>query len=47
MHSANSQPPKKPYHRPRLVVYGSVRDLTRGGAGRKADGGTILGRNRS
>jgi len=35
---------KRAYSKPALVVYGSVRELTRTGAGSGADGGTTAGR---
>ena len=48
MHSPDRQQVKKSYRRPQLTVYGTVRDLTRGGpTGIKRDGGVIIGRNRS
>jgi hypothetical protein len=48
MHSPDRQQVKKSYRRPQLTVYGTVRDLTRGGpTGAHRDGGTIIGRNRS
>ena len=40
--------PKKPYIRPTLTVYGTVRDLTlRVGTKGKLDGGGTLGRRHS
>jgi len=30
MKSRDGKSPKKPYHRPRLLVYGDLRTLTRG-----------------
>jgi hypothetical protein len=42
------QTTKKTYRRPQLTVYGTVRELTRGGPiGPVRDGGTIINRNRS
>ena len=40
--------PKKPYSKPTLIVFGTVRDLTQkvGPRGR-TDGGTVLGRKHS
>lgn len=39
---------KKPYEKPTLTVYGTVRDLTlKVGATGNADGGTTLGKRRS
>jgi len=40
--------PKKPYVRPTLTVYGTVRDLTlKVGTKGKLDGGGVLGRKHS
>jgi len=40
--------PKKPYSKPRLIVFGTVRDLTqRVGTRGKLDGGTTLGKRHS
>jgi hypothetical protein len=49
MQPSKQQPVKKmPYHRPQLVVYGPVRELTRSSpSGPRNDGSKIIGRNRS
>jgi hypothetical protein len=40
--------PKKPYSKPALTVYGTVRELTQKvGAHGKLDGGTLTGRKHS
>ena len=40
--------PKKTYSKPTLIVFGTVRDLTRKvGSGGKEDGGTKLGQKHS
>jgi hypothetical protein len=42
------QGPKKPYSKPTLTVYGTVRELTQmtGGSGQR-DGGRVAGSNRT
>ena len=48
MHLPERPQEKKTYRRPQFTVYGTVRDLTRGGpTGTRRDGGVIIGRNRS
>ncbi|HYH06509.1 MAG TPA: lasso RiPP family leader peptide-containing protein [Thermoanaerobaculia bacterium] len=40
--------PKRPYHPPRLTVYGNIRDLTReGGRNNDKDGGNNARNNRT
>jgi hypothetical protein len=48
MQSPREPAKKKPYRRPVLTAYGTVRDLTRATpTGRKNDGSGVIGRNRS
>jgi hypothetical protein len=48
MAKARRREPKKPYSKPTLTVFGTVRDLTRKVGNRgKLDGGTTLGKRRS
>ena len=44
----SNQPPRRPYVRPELMVYGTIRNLTQqGGPGRNADGGNNARGNRT
>lgn len=43
MKSRDGKPPKKPYHRPRLLVYGDLRTLTQAvGMKSTPDGGPMM-----
>lgn len=43
MKSRDEKPPKKPYHPPRLVLYGDLRALTQAvGATAMPDGGPMM-----
>lgn len=48
MKSRNSKPSKKPYHRPRLLIYGDLRTLTQAlGMKKQPDGGPMMAMSRS
>jgi hypothetical protein len=48
MQSPREPAKKKPYRRPVITTYGTVRDLTRSTpTGRVRDGSSVSGRNRS
>lgn len=36
-HDTSIDPPRKPYHAPALITYGTLRDLTRGSGGSRND----------
>jgi hypothetical protein len=48
MAESNKQKPKKPYQKPTLIIYGTVRDITQSIGNMGAmDGGVLLGKRKS